>query len=237
VEANGAPRAIEGLHRLNAIVRAQLTQAHPENLEPQILSVRTAARSGLFHIEAVQLRFANGSEREYERVAGPTSAGAVLIVPLLDPTTVLLVREYAVGLERYELGFPMGCMKDGESALEAANRELMEETGYAARKLERLYTLSLAPGILGYRMEVVFATSLHARRQPGDEPEPPEIVKWPIDRLDEVLERQDVSDARTLAALFIARRALLKARAFVESPLAREPAVEHLAGGGDPSGG
>lgn len=179
---------------------------------PEILSVRTAARSRLFHIETVKLRFANGSEREYERLAGSVAPGAVVIVPLLDSQNILLVREYAVGLESYELGLPMGLLQEGESTLEAANRELMEETGYAADNLRRLHTLALAPGILGYRMDVVLATLLQPRRLVGDEPEPLETVLWPLDRLEELALNGAISDARTLAALFVARGALSAAR-------------------------
>ena len=184
--------------------------ARRDGPQPEILSVRTAARSGLFHIEAVKLRFANGNEREYERLAGSAAPGAVVIVPLLDTQNILLVREYAVGLERYELGLPMGLMHPGESALEAANRELTEETGYAARKLQRLHTLALAPGILGYRMDVVLATDLYPHHLQGDEPEPLESVQWPLDRLDELAVNGTISDARTLAALFVARGAVSK---------------------------
>lgn len=176
--------------------------------QPEILSVRTAARSRLFHIEAVKLRFSNGNEREYERLAGSAVPGAVVIVPLLDSRNILLVREYAVGLERYELGLPMGLVHGGESTLQAANRELMEETGYAANELSRLHTLALAPGILGYRMDVVLATGLAPRALEGDEPEPPETVLWPLDRLEELALNRQISDARTLAALFVARGAL-----------------------------
>jgi len=176
--------------------------------DPEILSVRTAARSRLFHIEAVKLRFANGNEREYERLAGSAVPGAVVIVPLLDSGNLLLVREYAVGLERYELGLPMGLLQSGESTLQAANRELMEETGYAAEQLRRLHTLALAPGILGYKMDVVLATGLQPRRLEGDEPEPPETVLWPLERLEELALDGLISDARTLAALFVARGVL-----------------------------
>jgi ADP-ribose diphosphatase len=180
--------------------------------KPEILSVRTAARSRLFHIEAVQLRFANGNEREFERVAGSAIPGAVVIVPLLDAANILLVREYAVGLERYELGLPMGRVHERESALEAANRELMEEIGYAARAVKHIHTLALAPGILGYRMEVVLATELYPCHREGDEPEPLEVVRWPIDRIDELPISGEISDARTLAALFVARSALSTAQ-------------------------
>jgi ADP-ribose diphosphatase len=177
-----------------------------DSRQPQILSVRTAARSRLFHIEAVTLRFANGNEREYERLAaGSVKPGAVVIVPLLDRRNILLVREYAVGLERYELGLPMGLVREDESTLEAANRELMEEIGYRAGELTPLHTLALAPAILGYRMDVILATDLQPSRLQGDEPEPLETVPWPLDRLDELAVDGRISDARTLAALFVAR--------------------------------
>jgi ADP-ribose diphosphatase len=176
--------------------------------EPEILSVRTAARSRLFHIEAVELRFANGSVREFERVAGSVNPGAVIIIPLLDERNLLLVREYAVGLERYELNLPMGRVQTGENPLEAANRELREETGYAAGNLKSLHTLALAPGILGYRMEVVLASGLFPSTSTGDEPEPLEVIGWPLERLDELVTHAGISDARTLAALFVARQSL-----------------------------
>jgi ADP-ribose diphosphatase len=133
-------------------------------------------------------------------------------VPLLDAGNILLVREYAVGLERYELSLPMGLVQPPESTLQAANRELREETGYAARTLEALHTLALAPGILGYRMDVVLATGLYPSSSNGDEPEALEVVAWPLERIDELPIRGEIADARTLAALFVARQALMLAR-------------------------
>ena len=113
-------------------------------MKPQILSVRTAARSRLFHIESVQLKFANGCRREFERIAAGPRPGTALVVAMPDPATVLLVREYAVGLDRFELSLPMGRIEVGESSLDAANRELMEETGFRAAHLRPLHTLTLA---------------------------------------------------------------------------------------------
>jgi ADP-ribose diphosphatase len=163
--------------------------------KPQILSVRTAARSRLFHIESVQLKFANGSRREFERIAA-------------GPRAVLLVREYAVGLDRFELSLPMGRIEPGESAIAAANRELMEETGFSAAHLRSLQTLTLAPGIFGYQAEIILATELTPCALEGDEPEPLELVYWPLARLDQVASTGEISEARTLAALFLARSML-----------------------------
>jgi ADP-ribose diphosphatase len=176
--------------------------------KPQILSVRTAARSRLFHIESVQLKFANGSRREFERIAAGPRAETALVVAMPDPTTVLLVREYAVGLDRFELSLPMGRIEPGESAIAAANRELMEETGFSADNMRPLHTLTLAPGILGYQAEVFLATELTPCALGGDEPEPLELVYWPIARLDQVATTGEISEARTLSSLFLARSIL-----------------------------
>ena len=176
--------------------------------KPQILSVRTAARSRLFHIESVQLKFANGSRREFERIAAGPLPGTALVVAMPDPATVLLVREYAVGLDRFELSLPMGRIERGESAVAAANRELMEETGFRASHLRPLQTLTLAPCILGYQAEVVLATELTQCARDGDEPEALEVVYWPIARLDQVATTGEISEARTLSALFLARSIL-----------------------------
>lgn len=177
------------------------------NSKPKILNVKTLAQSRLFKIEQVDLRFANGVETQYERLRGAAD-GAVLIVPMRDAETVLLVREYAVGVERYELGLPKGRIEPGEDVLETANRELMEELGYAARRLMPLGVLTVAPGYFGHLTHLVLAEELYPQRRVGDEPEPIEVVPWRLDDLSSLLARQDFSEARSIAALYMARERL-----------------------------
>ena len=110
---------------------------------PKILKCTTVAESRLFRIEALDLEFANGSRRQFERLAASTH-GAVAIVAMPDAETVLLIREYAAGTGNYELGLPKGLIENNEDILEAANRELMEETGFGARSLELLNTLTVS---------------------------------------------------------------------------------------------
>lgn len=173
---------------------------------PDILSIRTVARSRLFRIESVGLRFTNGVEVEFERLRGSTTISAVIVVPMLDADTVLLIREYGVGLERYELGLPKGRADPGESLLDAANRELMEEAGYGANELIELPAVSLAPAYLGHRTQVVLARDLYPKRLPGDEPEPLEVVHWPLSNIESLLfESDEMSEGRSIAALFMAR--------------------------------
>ena len=172
--------------------------------KPEILATETVARSRLFEIEQVDLRFANGREVRFEKLVS-RGFGAVLLVPVPAPGRVLLVREYAAGVDRYELQLPKGRVERGEELLAAANRELMEEVGHGARRMQRVTGLTLAPGYLGHVTEIVLARDLYPRRLPGDEPEPPEVVEWSLDDLPRLFARDDCTEARTVAALYIVR--------------------------------
>lgn len=178
--------------------------------KPVVTSTETLARTRLFRVERVGLRFANGAEVDYERLRSP-SRGAVLVVPMLDADTVLLIREYAAGVERYELALPKGRIEDGEAVAEAANREIMEEVGYGARRLTSLKTMTLAPGAFDHATHVVLAEELFPARLEGDEPEALEVVPWRLDDLARLLAHEECTEARSIAALFIARD-LLRAR-------------------------
>lgn len=175
--------------------------------KPRLLDSRIVAQSRLFRIEAVTLEFTNGNRVEYERLVG-SGRGAVLIVPLLDPQTVLLIREYAAGSERHELALPKGKIEAGEDILEAANREIKEEIGYGSHSLKRLTELSLAPGYMSHRTHIVLAEDLYPERLPGDEPEEIEVVPWPLNAIDTLVARDDFTEARSLAALYLVREHL-----------------------------
>ncbi|MGO2131379.1 MAG: ADP compounds hydrolase NudE [Halomonas sp.] len=174
--------------------------------KPDILARRRVAESRLFRIEEMELRFSNGAERTFERLGGTGRGyGAVMIVALPDPDHVLLIREYAAGLEDYVLTLPKGLVDPGEDIVTAANRELMEECGFGARNIEPLTELSLAPNYMSHRMQVMLATDLYPKRLPGDEPEPLVVETHALEELPALLERDDFHEARAIAALYIAR--------------------------------
>ncbi|WP_075703198.1 NUDIX domain-containing protein, partial [Acinetobacter baumannii] len=91
---------------------------------------------------------------------------------LADAENALLVEEYCGGTDSYELSLPKGLIEPGEDVLEAANRELKEEAGFGARRLELLTELSLSPGYMSQKIQVVLARDLYPEQLPGDEPEP-----------------------------------------------------------------
>ncbi|EKE77569.1 ADP compounds hydrolase NudE [Gallaecimonas xiamenensis] len=171
---------------------------------PEVIDAQIVAESRLFKVEQLHLRFTNGAERHYERMKG-SGRGSVMVVPLLDDHTLLLGREYAAGLHAYELGFPKGLIDPGEDAIEAANRELQEEIGYGARDWTVLREVSMAPGYFSAKMTLLIARDLYPSRLEGDEPEPIEVVPWPLARINELRYQKDFSEARSLTALLLAR--------------------------------
>lgn len=175
--------------------------------KPRILAQDIVAQSRLFKIEQVQLQFSNGEERLFERMRG-SGRGAVMVVACPDPEHFYLIREYCAGTHDYQLGFPKGLIDPGETALQAADRELKEEAGFGASMLQELRAVALAPGYFNATMQIVLATDLYAERLEGDEPEPLELVLWRWDQLDELLAQADFTEARSVAALFLARKYL-----------------------------
>jgi len=174
---------------------------------PIVHSTRLAEGSHFLKVELLDLEFSNGERRTYERLKG-SGLGAVIVVPMKDDDTVLLVREYGAGIDRYELGLPKGRLDQDETVEQGANRELKEEVGYGARDLHILTTLSLSPSYMTSMTHVVLARELYAERLVGDEPEELEVVEWKLSRLHELIGRPDVSEGRSIAALFIAREYL-----------------------------
>ncbi len=174
---------------------------------PIVHETRDVTHSRLLRVEQLDLEFSNGVRRTYERLRGG-GLGAVIMVPMLDDETVLLVQEYGGGLGRYELGLPKGRLDQDETAEQGADRELKEEIGYGARKLKILHNLSLSPAYMTHMAHVVLAQDLYPEKLPGDEPEELDVVPWKMSELHTLLGRDDVTDGRSIAALFMAREYL-----------------------------
>lgn len=179
--------------------------------KPTILRTRIVATTRIFRVEQLDLRFSNGIEVRYERLRS-SPRGSVLIVPMRDAGTVLLVREYAAGVDRYELGLAKGRIEEGETPEQAADREMKEEVGYGARRLRVIASVTVAPGYLSHVSHIVLAEGLYPQRLPGDEPEEIEVVPWRLDDLGRLLARPDFTEARSIAALYMTRDRLSRDR-------------------------
>lgn len=174
--------------------------------KPQVLAREIVASSRLFRVEELQLRFSNGVERTYERLVGKGSGyGAVMVVAMLDDEHAVLVEEYCAGTDDYQISLPKGLVEPGEDILLAANRELKEEAGFGAERLELLAELSLSPGYMSQKIQVVLARDLYEERLPGDEPEPMRVDKVSLREISALLQHPQFTEGRALAALYLVR--------------------------------
>ena len=127
--------------------------------------------------------------------------GAVTILPLLDDGRICLIENYRVAVDQTLVELPAGTLEPGEDPQETARRELAEETGYRAERIELLATFYMSPGILDEKMYLYLATSL----QPGPTAlDPGEDLRPLLATWDEALEmaRQGrIQDAKTLVGL------------------------------------
>mgnify|MGYP000314245628 FL=1 len=178
--------------------------------KPKILHQAIVTKSRLFTVEAVEFKFSNGVERTYERILAGGGGGAVMMVAMLDDEHVALIREFAGGINEYTLTLPKGAVDLGETLEHAANRELQEEIGFAARSITFLKRLSLSPSYISGFIDIFLAEDLYPSVLEGDEPEPLELVKWPLANLDELIARDECNEGRAVAALYLARDHLAK---------------------------
>ncbi len=167
--------------------------------KPTITKISTTTQSRIFRVEKVSLSYANGEQRQHERLNSDNN-GIVVIMPI-DEQFLYMVYEYAIGFDRYELGLVKGSIDDGETADQAANRELQEEIGYGAREISFMREVTTRPHYSTAKSSLFIAKDLYPKRLVGDEPEPLELVKWPLNNLEALFNHPDVTEARTLCAL------------------------------------
>ena len=173
------------------------------NRKPEVKGIHTVTRSRLFAIEQVGLEFSNGRQAHFERIVG--FGAAVMVVPVLDDR-IVMVKEYAAGTDRYELGFVKGKVDPGEMPEQAAQRELKEEIGRGANELIYVRELHTMPHYSNFRMDLFFAGALYPEPLHGDEIEPLEQCCYPCHQIEPLLNHPQINDPRVLLALVLVDR-------------------------------
>lgn len=130
--------------------------------------------------------------------------GSAVILPVHDDGSVVLVRQYRHPAVRYLLEAPAGTLKDGERPELGAARELEEELGLVAGRMEKLSEFFVSPGFLEEKMWVYLATELAEGKQRLDEDELLDIVRLPIADALEMISSGEIQDAKTIISLILA---------------------------------
>ena len=156
-----------------------------------------------FRVLRMRRQLADGAMHEHDVVVHP---GSVVIVPLVADNRVCMIRNYRIAVGQTLLELPAGTLDRAEDPAGTAARELEEETGFRAGRLERLCEFFVSPGILNERMHLFLATDLTpgpAAREAGEEIEN-EIVPW--DEAMRLLDAGQIRDAKTLVGLLYCDR-------------------------------
>lgn len=127
--------------------------------------------------------------------------GSVVILPLVEPDRVALIHNERVAVARRLIELPAGTLEPGEDPAETARRELSEETGYRAERIERLGTWFMSPGILNERMHVFLASGLTPGPTALEAGEQIELLVVGWDEALDMIRSGEIADAKTVAAI------------------------------------
>lgn len=144
------------------------------------------------------LQLPNGNEVEWDFVK---HKGASAVVAVDENGKILMVRQYRNAIDRMSLEIPAGGINEGEDPKKAAIRELEEETGYRAEKVENLVDVVTAIGFSNETVYTYLARGLKSSKQNLDEDEFIEIERYTVDELIEMIVQGKIKDAKTISGV------------------------------------
>ncbi|MCC6928347.1 MAG: NUDIX hydrolase [Gemmatimonadaceae bacterium] len=172
---------------------------------PRVGSVR-AYHGRVLNVDLDRVRFPNGTLGELEMIRHP-GASAVLPFasdPAGDDPQLLLIRQYRYAAERFIYEIPAGRLDPGETPLACATRELLEETGCTAARVEHLITIYTTPGFTDEKIHLFMATGLTMGESRLEADEFIEVVTKPLSEVLRLIEQGEVVDGKTLVAILYA---------------------------------
>jgi 8-oxo-dGTP pyrophosphatase MutT (NUDIX family) len=168
----------------------------------ELIKSETLLQGRAFKVKRDYLKTPDGNETKLEIIE---HGGSVVLVPIDDEGNLLLVRQYRHAAGRDLLELPAGT-RDGEEPFEeCAAREIREETGMEAGKLQRVGDFYLAPGYSTEFMAAFLATELKPNPLQSDFDEFLQVEKIPVKNVVEMFDHGEVPDAKSLAAWLLAK--------------------------------
>jgi ADP-ribose pyrophosphatase len=170
------------------------------------ISSRRVYSGRVISLDVDRVRFPDGSEGELEMVRHP---GASAVVPFLsdpagDDPQILMIRQYRYAADGFIYEIPAGRLDPGEEPEACAARELREETGCTAQRMDRLFTMYTTPGFTDEKIHLFMATGLTNGESAREADEFVELVPMPLSRALAMLERGEIQDAKTALGLLYA---------------------------------
>lgn len=167
---------------------------------PETISSEPIYKGRIFDVRIDTIR---EGDVEYDREI-VVHRGSAVIVPVFDDGTVALVRQYRHAAGKYLLEIPAGSLESGEDPQTGAVRELEEEIGVRATRIEKIAEFYVSPGFLTEKMFVYLATGLTATQQNLEFDEIVEIERIPLADAVEMARDGRIEDAKTIVGLIFA---------------------------------
>ena len=172
----------------------------PHDELPKIISSQKVFAGRVFSVTVDTVR---EGELTYQREV-VHHGGSAVIVPVFDDGTVALVRQYRHPTVRYLLEVPAGTLADGERPDAGAARELEEELGLIAGRMEKLSEFFVSPGFCEEKMWIYLATELVQGKQQLEDDEILDVVRLPVREALEMITSGEIQDAKTIIGLMLA---------------------------------
>ena len=177
----------------------------PADFTETMLESTSVYRGGFFEVFRDRVRRPDGKSAVREYIRHP---GAVMMVPLLDEHTVILVRQFRYPAGRHFIEVPAGKMEPGEEPLATAKRELVEECGYEAASWQHLTTLHPCIGYSDERIELYLARDLRHVGSGPDDGEFLEVLPTPVDQALEWVTQGKITEVKAIIGLMWLERML-----------------------------
>lgn len=145
------------------------------------------------------IRVPNGNIAKWDFIQ---HKGAAAVVPVDDEGRLIMVKQYRNALERYTLEIPAGGLQTAkEPTLDAAVRELEEETGYKAEHVELLISIYTTVAFCNEKIDIYLATGLSPGKQHLDEDEYVQVGAYTVEELTKMIFAGEIQDSKTVAAI------------------------------------